>query len=381
MCSAQRRVLFPNSSGGLPENEITIAEILKESGYATGAIGKWHLGHLSRYHPDRHGFDFYFGVPYSNDMDRVNDSPEDQEAYLHPKPEYWNLPLYRNRTLVERPVDQNTLTKRYTEEAVAFIEEHREEPFFLYLAHSMVHVPLFRSADFADKSRRGLYGDAAEEIDWSTGRIIRTLEDLGLDRNTLVVFTSDNGPWLTYDEQGGSAGLLHYGKGSTWEGGMRVPAIFWGPGIVSPGVVMDPGATMDLLPTLVEMAGGKAPSDRIMDGSSLAATITSRVAGPRDTVFYYRGDQLWAVRKGAYKAHFITKSGYEKDEAVTWDPPRLHNLEIDPSEKWNIAADHPEILDTIRKVVEEHRKNLEPGPDQLAGRLNQDQLGLTWEQK
>lgn len=381
MCSSQRRVLFPDSAGGLPQEEITIAEALKSQGYSTGCIGKWHLGHLSRYHPDQHGFDFYFGVPYSNDMDRVNDSPKGRAAFLEPKSEYWNLPLYRNRTLLERPTDQNTLTRRYTEEAITFIREHREEPFFLYLAHSMMHVPLFRSADFAEKSRRGLYGDAMEELDWSAGEILRTLRDLGLDRNTLVVFTSDNGPWLSYDQQGGSAGLLYYGKGSTWEGGMRVPAIFWGPGIVEPGVIMDPGTTMDLLPTFLEMAGAKIPSDRVMDGSSLSGTITSGAPGSRDTVFYYREDKLWAVRKGPFKAHFITRSGYEGEEPVTWDPPRLHNLEEDPSEKYNIAAGHPEVLDEIRKAVEDHLADLVPGEDQLAGRLREDQLHLTWEEQ
>ncbi len=381
MCSSTRRVLFPDSAGGLPDSEITIAEALKKIGYSTGAIGKWHLGHLSQFHPDQHGFDYYFGVPYSNDMDRVNDSPPGREVYREPKMEYWNLPLYRNRTLLERPTDQNTLTKRYTEEAVTFIKQHRDEPFFLYLAQSMVHVPLFRSTGFTDISRRGLYGDVMEELDWSAGQIIQTLKNLELDRNTLVVFTSDNGPWLTYDEQGGSAGLLYYGKGSTWEGGMRVPTIFWGPGIVEPGVIMDPGTTMDLLPTFVSMAGGEIPSEVQLDGSSLVDTITTRSPGPRDTVFYYRGNELWAVRKGAYKAHFLTRSGYGEDKPVAWDPPRLHNLDADPSEKYNISGSHPEVLDEIRKVVDEHRFNLAPGKDQLEQRLKGAQLNLTWEDK
>ena len=378
MCSSERRVLFPNSSGGLPDTEITIAEALKESGYSTGCIGKWHLGHLSPYHPDQHGFDFYFGVPYSNDMDRVNDSPEGRAAFQEPKPEYWNLPLYRNRELLERPTNQNNLTRRYTEEAVSFIRDHQEEPFFLYLAHSMVHVPLFRSAEFAGQSLRGLYGDVVEELDWSTGQILETLKELKLDSNTLVVFTSDNGPWLTFNEQGGSAGLLYYGKGSTWEGGMRVPGIFWSPGLVTPGVVMEPGTTMDLLPTFLELAGAEPPSDRILDGSSLADTLQSLSHGPRETVFYYRGDQVWAVRNGPYKAHFKTRPGYGSEKAVTWDPPRLHNLEVDPSEKYNIAENHPEVLAEIQQLLEEHRKNLKPAEDQLADRLEEGQLSLTW---
>lgn len=378
MCSNGRRVLFPNSGGGLPQDEITIAEALKELGYTTACIGKWHLGHLSSYHPDRHGFDYFFGVPYSNDMDRVNDSPPGREAFQEPRSEYWNLPLYRNRTLLERPADQNILTRRYTEEAVSFIESHRESPFLLYLAHSMVHVPLFRSPEFADTSRRGLYGDVMEELDWSAGEIIAALTRLGLDQNTLVVFTSDNGPWLTYDQQGGSAGLLHYGKGSTWEGGMRVPGIFWGPGMVKPGVIMDPGTTMDLLPTFLEMAGGFPPSERILDGISLAETITSKASGPRDTVFYYRGEELWAVRKGSFKAHFKTRSGYGRDETITWDPPRLHNLEVDPSEKYNIADSHPEIVSGIERLAEEHRQEILPVKNQLEVQLPEDQREKNW---
>lgn len=378
MCSSSRRVLFPDSRGGLPQDEVTIAEALKEEGYATGCIGKWHLGHLSPYHPDQHGFDYYFGVPYSNDMDRVNDSPPGRAAFDDPRPEYWNLPLYRDRTLLERPVDQNTLTRRYTEEAVGFIEQHQDEPFFLYLAHSMVHVPLFRSAEFADLSRRGLYGDVVEELDWSTGEILQTVEKLGLAENTLVVFTSDNGPWLTFHQQGGSAGLLHYGKGSTWEGGMRVPALFWGPGLVEPGVIMDPGTTMDLFPTFLEMAGAEMTGDRIIDGSSLSATLKEKAGTQKDIVFYYRGDEVWAVRKGPFKAHFKTKSGYERDDPVSWDPPRLHNLETDPSEKYNIAESHPDVIGEILDVLEKHRAELVKGEDQLDDRLEKDRLRETW---
>ena len=216
MCSNRRRVLFPNSKGGLPASEITIAEMLKPAGYATACIGKWHLGHLQQYLPTRNGFDSYFGVPYSNDMDRVAGSPRGREAFWKPKFEYWNVPLLRDEAIVERPADQNTLTRRYAREAVAFIRKNRSRSFFLYLAHTMPPVPLFRSDDFAGESLRGRYGDVIEEIDWSVGQVLQTLRDTGLDRNTLVVFTSDNGPWLIFNEHGGSAGLLRGGKGGTF---------------------------------------------------------------------------------------------------------------------------------------------------------------------
>ncbi len=226
MASSKSRVLFPDSTGGLPDSEITIAELLKRKNYATAAVGKWHLGHLPQYLPTQHGFDSYFGIPYSNDMDKVQPAPPRHELWGEAsKSEYFNVPLVRNEDEIERPAYQPTLTKRYTEEALAFIRKNREKPFFLYMPHTMVHVPLFRSEEFKGVSRRGLYGDAVEEIDWSVGRILDTLHELNLDENTLVVFTSDNGPWLTFDEQGGSAGLLRMGKGSTWEGGMREPGI------------------------------------------------------------------------------------------------------------------------------------------------------------
>jgi len=208
MCSDRRRVLFPDSAGGLQPDEITIAEVLKGQGYATACVGKWHLGHLPQYLPTAQGFDSYLGIPYSNDMDRVAESPKGRAAFLEPRIEYWNVPLMRNEKIVERPTDQNTITRRYTEEAVRFIRANKDQPFFVYLAHSMPHVPLFASSGFKGRSLRGLFGDVIEEIDWSVGQVLDTLRELGLDNNTLVAFTSDNGPWLIFDEHGGSAGCL-----------------------------------------------------------------------------------------------------------------------------------------------------------------------------
>ena len=238
-------LLFPDSGGGLPQSEITIAKLLKGAGYRTGAIGKWHLGHLPQYLPTKHGFDSYYGIPYSNDMDRISDV-EPREAFADPKIEYFQVPLMRNDEIIERPADQNTITKRYTEEAIKFIKENKKKPFFLYLAHSLPHVPLFASENFLGKSERGLYGDVIEEIDWSVGQILNSLKKEKLHKKTVVIFTSDNGPWALYKEHGGSAGLLYGAKGTGYEGGQRVPAIFWGPGKIKHAVVSRMGSTLDL---------------------------------------------------------------------------------------------------------------------------------------
>ena len=213
MMSPKSRVLFPDSASGIPENEVTLAEALRAQGYATGCVGKWHLGHLPQYLPTNNGFDSYFGIPYSNDMDQTRKGST-RDLVKTARIEYWNVPLLRDREVVERPADQRTITKRYSEEAVRFIRENRERPFFLYLAHSLPHVPLFASEEFLGTSKRGLYGDVVEEIDHGVGQIMQTLTDLGIAERSLVVFTSDNGPWLPYKEHGGSAGLLREGKGS-----------------------------------------------------------------------------------------------------------------------------------------------------------------------
>jgi len=367
MCSDVRRVLFPDSAGGLPQNEITLAEALKPQGYTSACIGKWHLGHLPQYLPTNNGFDYYFGIPYSNDMDRVGG--QGREAFKNPKVEYWNVPLMRNTEVVERPADQNTLTKRYTEEAVRFIERSKDRPFFLYLAHTMLHVPLFRSEDFRGKSPRGLYGDALEEIDWSVGQVLDTLKREKLVENTFVVFTSDNGPWLIFDQHGGSAGLLREGKGCTFEGGMREPCIMWWPGTIKPTVIREMGCTMDLFTTVVKLAGGGVPSDRIIDGLDLSPVLFATGPSPRSAVFFYRGRQLYAVRKGPYKAHFITQSAYGNDKPVKHDPPLLYHLGRDPSEQYDVAKDHPDVIADIRKEVAEHQRTLVPGEDQLAQRI------------
>jgi arylsulfatase A len=370
MCNDTRRVLFPDSSGGLPASEITLAALLRGLGYATACVGKWHLGHLPEFLPTRRGFDSYFGIPYSNDMDRVADSKQGKEIFSQPRPDFWNVPLMRNEKIIERPADQHTLTKRYTEEAVRFIRGNRNRPFFLYMAHTMPHVPLFVSKDFTGKSKRGLYGDVVEELDWSVGQVLEVLRAEGLAENTLVIFTSDNGPWLIFGLQGGSAGLLRDGKGSTWEGGVRVPCIMSWPGQTPAGrTTAEIASTLDILPTVARIAGGKAPADRAIDGLDLGPLLFENAASPRDTMFFYRGTRLFAVRQGPYKAHFITQAAYGAGKMETHDPPLLYHLEHDPSEKHDVSQRHPAVIASIRQAVAVHQANMTPGANQLEGKI------------
>jgi len=378
MCSDKRRVLFPNSNGGLPQSEITIAKALKENGYKTAAVGKWHLGHKSPHLPTDHGFDSYYGIPYSNDMDKVEKTDHFTLA-KNERYQAYNVPLMRDKEIIERPADQRTITKRYTEEAVSKIKNLKDGPFFIYLAHSLPHIPLFRSEEFKDVSLAGFYGDVIEEIDWSVGEILKTLKEEGLDENTLVIFTSDNGPWHTFKTHGGSAGLLRGAKGGTFEGGMRVPTVFRWPGKLKQGVVMDIATTMDLLPTFCRLSGTELPNDRVYDGSDISPLMFGTGKSEREVVFYYRGEQVYAIRKGDYKAHFITQNEYGsqtahpitnppteiKNAQTVEDPPLLYNVNIDPSEKFNIAEEHPEVIAEIRKVLEEHLAGIEPVENQL----------------
>jgi arylsulfatase A len=346
MCGDTRRVLFSDSIGGLPEGEITIAEALKTKGYATACVGKWHLGHLPPFLPLRNGFDAYYGIPYSNDM---------QPAVL-----------MRGGQVIEDPVDQTTLTARYTAEALSFLRQNRQGPFFLYLAHTFPHVPLHASGEFAGKSRRGLYGDVVEELDASVGQVLATLQELKIEQQTLVFFTSDNGPWLVKKDQGGSAGLLRDGKGSTWEGGMREPAIAWWPGTIPAGrTSAELACTMDLYATIHALAEVPLPIDRTLDSFDIRPVLTLTGPSPRQSFFYYRGTRLMAARMGPWKAHFLTQAGYGADAPIAHDPPLLFQLEQDPAEKYDVAKDHPEVVTQIRQLASQHASQVVAPPSQL----------------
>ena len=357
------KVFRDNAAEGLPLAEITVAELLKSAGYRTAMVGKWHLGQLPPFLPTRHGFDSWFGLPYSHDMRMTVPRTNGYRtaAYYEPKPEYWDVPLMRNERVVERPVDHRTLTKRYTDEAVRFIAESKGGPFFLYLAHSLPHIPLARSAEFVGHSDAGIYGDVIEELDWSVGRVLDALRAAGIERNTLVLFTSDNGPWLPFRDHGGSAGGLKQGKGTTWEGGVRTPAIFWWPGTIRPAVVTGIGSGLDLLATAASLAGTRVPADRQIDSIDLTAALTGRGPSPRTELFYYWDSELRAVRKDKYKAHFITSGAYDDPEPrVAHTPPLLFDLSVDPGERFNIAADHPDVVAAIVKMANAHGASITP---------------------
>ena len=358
------KVFRDNAAQGLPLEEVTVAELLKSAGYKTAMVGKWHLGQLPQFLPMHQGFDSWFGLPYSHDMRMTvprTANPYQTPAYYSPKPEYWDVPLMQNDRIVERPADHRTLTKRYTEQAVQFIAANKTGPFFLYVAHSLPHIPLARSDEFVGHSAGGMYGDVIEEIDWSVGRILDALQAAGVERNTLVLFTSDNGPWLPFRDHGGSAGPLKQGKGTTWEGGVRTPAIFWWPGTVRPGVVTGMGSGLDLLATAAALAGAKVPAGRPIDSVDLSRALKGTGPSPRNELFYYWDSELRAVRKGNYKAHFITSGAYDDPEPRTVrNPPLLFDLSVDPGERFNVAAEHPEVVADLLKVADAHRRTVAP---------------------
>jgi arylsulfatase A len=372
--SSAKGVLFPNSGGGLPAKEITLAEMLKQLGYSTGIVGKWHLGHLPEYLPTQQGFDSYFGIPYSNDMDKIAGpgylGEVRKDANYYPSIEHYNVPLMRNTEIVERPADQNTLTQKYTDEAVRFIRENQKRPFFLYLPHSMPHIPLFASEKYRGKSKRGLYGDVVEELDGSVGRILDTLRDLKLDDKTLVVFSSDNGPWLSFETHGGSAGPLRAGKGTTFEGGQRVPTIFWCPGRVQPGTIHELGSTLDLMATVAAITGGELPKDRTLDSYDLSDVLLRGGKSPRQEMFFWTNAQLHAVRMGPWKLHVKAREQVNYGKEAELAAPELYHLERDISEKFNVADKHPDVVESLLQKIEEHRASIEPHEDMLAIPLN-----------
>ena len=389
VCSASRAALmtgcYPNRIGirgalnpwsdfGINSSETTIAELVKQRGYATGMVGKWHLGHLPPFLPTRHGFDEWFGLPYSNDMWPPN--PKGNKPWPP-------LPLFENENVVVPDVtaaDQSQLTTWYAERAVRFIEKNKDRPFFLYVAHSMPHVPLHVSDKFKGKSGRGLFGDVIEELDWSVGQILDALKQNGLEDNTWVVFTSDNGPWLMYGDHAGSAGPLREGKGTNWEGGTRVPCIMRWPGHIPSGAVCnDMFMTIDLLPTLAGIIGAKLPEHPI-DGLDVWPVISGQegAKNPHSSYcFYYHRAQLQAVVSGDgrwkmqlphdYGALVLPGHGGERGrmENRKIEKVELYDLVNDVGESTDLADKHPEIVARLEAEAEKAREEL---GDELTGR-------------
>ena len=349
------RNFFPWSQGGIPEGEITVADLLKKAGYATACIGKWHLGHLPRYLPTRHGFDGYFGIPYSNDMSKAT-NPRAPWADRTPP-----TPLMRGEETIEREPDQSLLAQRYAKAAVEFIHKSTRagRPFFLYLPHTYPHWPLSASAGFRGRSRAGLYGDAVEEIDWSAGEILRVLEETEAGRNTLVVFASDNGA------ESGSAGPFRDGKVTTWEGGVRVPFLAWWPGKVPAGTVTPAfGTGMDLLPTFAKLAGAGLPEGRLLDGADLSPVLLGNAAGREPLFFYYSDEKVQAVRQGRWKLHVAVNNRKTAPPPGEGEPPLLFDVEQDIGERRNVARAHPEIVKELEALIGRHRASIPPAPVQ-----------------
>jgi arylsulfatase A-like enzyme len=348
-CYAKRvslpTVIGPCAAVGLNPEEHTVAELLKARGYATMCIGKWHCGDHPDFLPTKHGFDRYFGIPYSNDMgSRRGGRPP--------------LPLVRDTTVIEVLDDagQDRVTGRYTDEAVAFIREKRDGPFFLYFPHTAVHTPIHPGAKFAGKSANGRFGDWVEEVDWSVGRVLDTLRELGLAERTLVIFSSDNGPWLVKGSDGGTAGPLRGGKGGTFEGGVRVPTLAWWPGRVPAAVTCDAVAgNIDLLPTFVSLAGGTVPADRPIDGRDISPLLlgTSK-ASPREAQYLFAGTSLQAVRSGPWKYAIARQNesmGMKSGAGDGAFSPTLYNLDEDIGERNDVAAKHPDVVKRMQDLI------------------------------
>lgn len=341
-------VFFPESFTGMPTSEITIAEVLKEQNYATGIVGKWHLGHRYEYLPLQQGFDEYYGIPYSNDMRSV--------VYM------------RGNEVEDYQVDQRYITKRYTEEALSFIDHHKEKPFFLYLAHNMPHVPIYASEEFQGTSERGLYGDVVQEIDWSVGEILEKLDALELMENTLVVFSSDNGPWLVMEDHGGSAGSLREGKQYTFEGGMRVPTLAMWRGKIPPNQVYEGLACqMDWLPTFASLTGGKIPSDRPLDGESIVDLLLGKGERNGDQYLYFEGNDLRCFREGNWKVKlpFPGFGGASWKQAVAAHDTLLFDLESDPGEQINLYHEYPDLAKELLVKMEQSHKDMGELPPSL----------------
>lgn len=347
-------VYMPASAEGLNPDEMTIADHLKKIGYSTMCIGKWHVGDQPEFLPTKQGFDHYFGIPYSNDMQRKS-----TESGLRV------TPLLRDDKVLELLSDeeQSRIVERYTDEAISFISNNKEKPFFLYLPHTAIHTPIYPGKAFQGKSQNGRVGDWIEEVDWSTGRILDALRDLKLAENTLVIFTSDNGPWLIKENDSGSAGPLRGGKGSTWEGGVRVPTLAWWPGKIAPGSAVDAVAgTIDLLPTTVTLAGGKVSEQPIIDGRDISPLLLGKSKdSQREAHYYFSGYNLQAVRQGSWKLALTPQNetmGRPIKPDAAGAEPRLYNLDKEIGEQTNVAAENPEIVAKLTALAEKMKAEI-----------------------
>jgi arylsulfatase A-like enzyme len=350
-------VLFPSSNTGLHPDEHTIADHLKQQGYATACFGKWHLGHHPETLPRQHGFDVYLGIPYSNDMNhpdnkgKPNGGVEGMDI-LWNDPEStltkWQTPLIENEEIIELPVDQRTITRRCTDRGVAFIRENKAKPFFLYLPYSMPHIPLYVPDDVRDPDPKRAYINTIEHIDTEVGRVFDTLRELGLAENTYVIYTTDNGPWLPFKHHGGSAVPLRDGKMSTFEGGQRVPAIIWAPGRIPAGTETNAlASTIDLLPTIAALTRTPLPAGRTIDGVDISPLLTGDAESPRNEFLYYMRKQLEGIRQGDWKLLVKKEGGKGKPNIM------LFNLAEDIGEKNNLAAEKPELVARLRQRMDE----------------------------
>ncbi len=383
--------LSHTANHGISSEEMTIADVVKQKNYATACFGKWHLGHHPKFLPTRHGFDEYVGLPYSNDM-----WPGHPTAGKN----FPDLPLMEGSKVIDAHVtaeDQQQLTTLYTEKAVDFIDRNREKPFFLYVPHSMVHVPLHVSDKFRGKSQRGLFGDVVMEVDWSVGRILDAIRRHKLEKDTMVVFTADNGPWLSYGDHAGSAGPLREGKGTMFEGGCREPTVMWWPGTIPADTVCTtPAMTIDLLPTIATLIDAPLPKNRI-DGKDIWPLIDGSpdAASPHQAYFFYYGSDLHAMRMGKWKLHFPhgyrTLSGRQGGTGgipVQYDPARidlsLFDLENDIAETHDVRAQHPHVVARMQELAAAMRKDLgdskDPGTGRRQpGRLEDGDVRFHWE--
>ena len=352
----KRSVLFPDNAGGLDPNEVTIASALKNYNYNTACIGKWHLGHLKKYMPLNHGFDSFFGIPYSNDM-----SPESKWDYASKN--FPPLPFLDGLDTVGVSLDQSNFIELFTQRSIDFILNNKNHPFFLYLAHTAPHTPLIPSKDNKVQSKRGLYGDVVEELDRSVGKILKTLKELNISKNTLVIFTSDNGPWGWANIDGGSSGLLKGNKGSVYEGGYRVPAIAWMPGIIPKVTTTALASTLDLFPTIISLAGGSYEKNSL-DGLNLTKTFFKNIP-IRTDIHYYRQDTLIALRHKEWKMYIKDPNPWD-DVFTQKDMPLLYNVEHDPSEKYDVAKENLGIVKMLQNLSSDHIQSVPKGPSQFS---------------